>query len=165
MRLAISMKLIWHKSEEMSNQPYWFNPFDRGIFKSFRSSYIFFDSRQLTVYSYIICKARRKGTRRFISVQTLESQHKLTRDRVIYASGPAHQFRLQKGKNTLLIEQEIFDWIKIRIIKNRKENLWRWNCPALDYFGFWIENLSKTLNANHECLLFNFFYSVLFLTL
>ena len=52
MRLAISMKLIWHKSEEMSNQPYCFNPFDRGIFKSFRSSYIFFDSRQLTVYSY-----------------------------------------------------------------------------------------------------------------
>lgn len=43
MRLAISMKLIWHKSEEMSNQPYCFNPFDRSIFKSFRSSCIFFD--------------------------------------------------------------------------------------------------------------------------
>lgn len=61
MRLAISMKLIWHKSEEMSNQPYCFNPFDRDIFKSFRSSYIFFDSRQLS----IISKAGRKGTRRF----------------------------------------------------------------------------------------------------
>lgn len=106
MRLAISMKLIWHKSEEMSNQPYcgsiplievYSNPFVRHTYFSTLGNYL--QSVRLG----------EKGLGAFISVQTLESQHKLTRDRVIYASGPAYQFRLQKGKNTLLIEQDIFD--------------------------------------------------------